>query len=91
MRMKEEQLSLIKEQIARLKRVPGGFYQKRLAEVEAEDINLSLIHICISDLGCPALIWREEEQKAAVEPSLCYGCSLCAQVCPVGAIRREAK
>ncbi len=37
--MKEEQLSLIKEQIARLKRVPGGFYQKRLAEVEAEDIN----------------------------------------------------
>lgn len=39
MRMKEEQLSLIKEQIARLKRVPGGFYQKRLAEVEAEDIN----------------------------------------------------
>lgn len=47
--------------------------------------------VCISDLGCPALIWREEEQKAAVEPSLCYGCSLCAQVCPVGAIRREAK
>lgn len=39
MRMKEEQLNLIKEQIARLKRVPGGFYQKRLAEVEAEDIN----------------------------------------------------
>lgn len=39
---------------------------------------------CITELGCPAVVF--DDNKAAIEPSLCYGCSLCAQVCPVGAI-----
>lgn len=39
---------------------------------------------CIRELGCPAIIYREN--KAYIEPSLCYGCSICSQVCPVGAI-----
>ena len=28
--------------------------------------------------------------KAEIEPSLCYGCGLCAGVCPFGAIVDEA-
>jgi indolepyruvate ferredoxin oxidoreductase alpha subunit len=39
---------------------------------------------CIRELGCPAIVY--EEGKAHIEPSLCYGCSLCAQVCPFDAI-----
>jgi len=39
---------------------------------------------CITELGCPALVIKEG--KAFVEPSLCFGCSLCEQVCPFGAI-----
>lgn len=39
---------------------------------------------CIRELGCPALVVTPEG-KAAVEPSLCYGCGLCAQICPVKA------
>ena len=27
--------------------------------------------------------------KAHIEPSLCTGCTLCSQVCPVGAIGRN--
>ncbi|MDD4797733.1 MAG: 4Fe-4S binding protein, partial [Eubacteriales bacterium] len=39
---------------------------------------------CIRELGCPAIVFADG--KAAIEPSLCYGCGLCAQICPVWAI-----
>lgn len=39
---------------------------------------------CIRELGCPALVL--ENGKAHIEPTLCYGCGLCQQVCPFGAI-----
>jgi indolepyruvate ferredoxin oxidoreductase alpha subunit len=42
---------------------------------------------CITELGCPAIVLRDG--KAAIEKSLCFGCSLCAQVCPAGAITAE--
>lgn len=44
---------------------------------------------CIRELGCPATTM--EGKKAFIEPSLCYGCSICAQVCPVGAIGGDQK
>ncbi len=42
---------------------------------------------CIRELGCPAISFGGG--KALIEPSLCYGCSLCAQVCPTRAIKGE--
>ncbi len=39
---------------------------------------------CISQLGCPAIIINEG--KVCIDSSLCTGCGLCEQVCPVGAI-----
>lgn len=45
--------------------------------------------ICLNNYGCPALMWSEEEGKASIDTTLCMGCSSCAQVCPVGAIRRR--
>lgn len=39
---------------------------------------------CINELGCPAIVY--ENEKVKIEPSLCFGCTICAQVCPVGAI-----
>lgn len=39
---------------------------------------------CINEIGCPAI--SMEEGRAVIEKSLCYGCTLCSQVCPVGAI-----
>src|SRR5574344_524562 len=44
---------------------------------------------CITELGCPALVFRSEIKKAHIETSLCTGCTLCAQVCPVKAITPE--
>ena len=39
---------------------------------------------CIRELGCPALLLRDG--KAAIDETLCTGCTLCEQVCPFGAI-----
>ncbi|MCK9171755.1 MAG: thiamine pyrophosphate-dependent enzyme, partial [Treponema sp.] len=47
---------------------------------------------CINELGCPALVFKPSEGKkgtAYVEPSLCTGCRLCSQICPVHAISTE--
>ena len=41
---------------------------------------------CIRELGCPALILDEDGKKARIDTSLCTGCSLCGQICPVHAI-----
>ncbi len=39
---------------------------------------------CIQTLGCPGIIVKE--QRVAIDASLCTGCGLCQQVCPVNAI-----
>lgn len=39
---------------------------------------------CLRELGCPALFL--EDGKAMIDATLCTGCTLCEQVCPVGAI-----
>ena len=42
---------------------------------------------CINDLGCPAIVLEGDRVK--IEASLCYGCAVCAQVCPVKAITQK--
>ena len=45
-------------------------------------------------LGCPAIIQSDQVNaktgclKAEIDPVLCVGCDMCAQVCPTGAILR---
>jgi len=39
---------------------------------------------CIREIGCPAIII--EDGKVSVDKSLCNGCGLCTQICPVNAI-----
>lgn len=46
---------------------------------------------CIRELGCPALILGEDGKKAKIDTSLCTGCTLCEQLCPVSAISGGSK
>jgi indolepyruvate ferredoxin oxidoreductase alpha subunit len=43
------------------------------------------------NLGCPALTWGEDtfegRHKVKIDPSLCIGCTLCAQLCTVDCIK----
>jgi indolepyruvate ferredoxin oxidoreductase alpha subunit len=41
--------------------------------------------------GCPALSFSKVEKKASIDSAPCVGCEVCKQVCPVGAIVKEAK
>lgn len=44
---------------------------------------------CIRHLGCPALV--VEEGHVAVDESLCYGCGLCCNICPVDALKEGGR
>ena len=39
---------------------------------------------CIRHLGCPAMYMKDSQ--AEIEADICFGCGLCAQVCPAEAI-----
>lgn len=47
------------------------------------------------NLGCPAMSWGTEtfegRHKIAIDPSLCIGCTLCAQVCTTDCIKPTAE
>ena len=46
---------------------------------------------CIRELGCPAVILDADGKKAKIDTSMCTGCTLCEQVCPVNAISGGTK
>ncbi|HHC09161.1 MAG TPA: indolepyruvate ferredoxin oxidoreductase subunit alpha [Actinobacteria bacterium] len=56
-------------------------------EVVAADC--TACQLCMN-LGCPAIIWTDEtfegRRKVTIDPTLCTGCTLCAQLCPPRAI-----
>jgi indolepyruvate ferredoxin oxidoreductase alpha subunit len=45
--------------------------------------------LCITQLGCPAITFKDEEKKSHIDPLLCTACGVCAQVCRFKAIKNE--
>jgi indolepyruvate ferredoxin oxidoreductase alpha subunit len=50
--------------------------------------NCVLCKRCIRVTGCPAI--SIGEQSTVIDPTICYGCGLCAQVCPHEALVQES-
>jgi len=51
--------------------------------------NCNLCNLCIMQTGCPAIDVGED--TIVIDPGLCYGCGLCAQVCQRDAIEIEIR
>jgi indolepyruvate ferredoxin oxidoreductase alpha subunit len=51
--------------------------------------NCNLCKLCITRTGCPAIGLGED--SVVIDPALCYGCGLCAQVCQREAIAIESE
>ncbi len=49
--------------------------------------NCNLCQLCVTLTGCPAIDFGED--TIVIDPALCYGCALCAQVCHRDAIEIE--
>jgi indolepyruvate ferredoxin oxidoreductase alpha subunit len=70
------------------------FSEKDIAEFGKETVLYSVdekscvgCRKCIST-GCPALRFVKVEKKAEIDLAMCAGCGICAQVCPVSAIKK---
>jgi indolepyruvate ferredoxin oxidoreductase alpha subunit len=46
--------------------------------------------LCTRVFSCPGLVWDKDAAKAMIDEAVCAGCGLCAEVCPQGAIVKEA-
>ena len=44
--------------------------------------------LCVNEFGCPAIVFKREENVAAIDEALCIGCGVCAKICPHEAIRK---
>ena len=72
----------------------GPCYFVGPGDAGAYEVDLEKCNACSMcfRLGCPAIVQSEETNpknklhKAEIDPVLCVGCDMCAQVCPVDAI-----
>lgn len=62
------------------------FRQYRKAPVAVKEDKCIGCKKCVNEIGCPSLCFDFDRKKATVDPTLCTGCTLCSQVCPVKAI-----
>lgn len=61
----------------------------KAGQVRSVPENCTLCKRCINVTGCPAITLGAEH--TIIDPVLCYGCGLCAQVCRFGAIERVSE
>ena len=47
--------------------------------------------ICTRVFKCPGLAWDAKAEKSKIDEVICNGCGVCTDICPAGAIHKEAQ
>ena len=47
--------------------------------------------ICTRVFKCPGLAWDAKAEKSKIDEVICNGCGVCTDICPAGAIQKEAQ
>ncbi len=65
-------------------------YRMRVDAAKCIGESCGCARLCTRVFQCPGLIWDAAEGVARIDEVICAGCGVCADICPSGAIIREA-
>lgn len=69
----------------------GHPYTMRVDEDLCRGEQCGCHRFCSRVFRCPGLVFDAERGVAAIDPVVCVGCGVCAQICPAGAILAEPR
>jgi indolepyruvate ferredoxin oxidoreductase alpha subunit len=80
-----------------ISKAPCPLFERRLTGKTQKVVfqvckDCDLCRRCISDLGCPAFIYREDAESGAsieIDEMLCSGCAVCSQICHAVKARKK--
>jgi indolepyruvate ferredoxin oxidoreductase alpha subunit len=64
-------------------------YHVEVAEAQCLGESCGCNRLCTRVFKCPGLAWDRATGKARIDEAICTGCGVCAEICPVSAIRKE--
>ncbi|MDZ7700022.1 MAG: indolepyruvate ferredoxin oxidoreductase subunit alpha [Deltaproteobacteria bacterium] len=68
----------------------GGFpYDMRVNRERCLGEACGCNRYCTRVFRCPGLVWNKKREKAEIDPVICVGCGICADICPQEAIERK--
>ncbi len=60
---------------------------EKIIPYEIDKNKCTKCRLCITTLGCPAFLVKGDEVE--ISPTLCFGCAICQDLCPAGAIQKS--
>jgi indolepyruvate ferredoxin oxidoreductase alpha subunit len=64
---------------------------KDFIKFEIDNSKCTKCGLCIDKFACPAIQRSEDGKRYWIDTSLCWGCSVCSQICPAKAIKPVTK
>lgn len=65
-------------------------FEMRVDETRCLGEQCGCNRLCTRVFRCPGLVWDKAKNKSRLDEVICTGCGVCAEICPAGAIGKEA-